>query len=568
MNFNNKYFILILLIINIFFNYYDFKFDLTSDNKNTLSPSSIEVLNKLNDQLTIKVYLKGNLPSGFELLAYSTKNLLNSFNKENPNIKFEFINPDNKDYNNDNLSLFQQLQDQGLYPTDLKIKNNSETISKIIFPGAIIYYKEKRISLNFLENSIGVSPQININNSIEKLEFNFISMIYKLINTKKPNIAFLKGNGELSHLETKDITNSINEDNNDLSFYFNVDTFNLKQFQIDSSNNINLNLQLDKLKYFDALIVAKPTIAFNNIDKFLIDQYIMNGGKILWLIDMVDASINKIRENNEFFIANKMKLNLEDQFFKYGVRINSNLIEDKRSTEIPIVTGYSNNKPIQEFYKWPYFPLLFSKSDHPISKNLDAIKCDFISSIDTINNNLNKTILLTSSANSRVLPSPVKVSLSIIQNPPPIETYNIKNIPVSVLVEGKFESVFNNRIVPKNQNIKIIKNSSDNKMIFISDGDIIANKFSNNSIYPLGYDNFINFTYEGNKKFIINCMQYLCDNNGLVNLKSKDLKLRLLDKNKMYKNYMLILFLNLISPILIMFFSLQAFKYFNKRYYV
>jgi len=329
-----------------------------------------------------------------------------------------------------------------------------------------------------------------------------------------------------------------------------------------------LNLQLDKLKYFDALIVAKPTIAFNNIDKFLIDQYIMNGGKILWLIDMVDASINKIRENNEFFIANKMKLNLEDQFFKYGVRINSNLIEDKRSTEIPIVTGYSNNKPIQEFYKWPYFPLLFSKSDHPISKNLDAIKCDFISSIDTINNNLNKTILLTSSANSRVLPSPVKVSLSIIQNPPPIETYNIKNIPVSVLVEGKFESVFNNRIVPKNQNIKIIKNSSDNKMIFISDGDIIANKFSNNSIYPLGYDNFINFTYEGNKKFIINCMQYLCDNNGLVNLKSKDLKLRLLDKNKMYKNYMLILFLNLISPILIMFFSLQAFKYFNKRYYV
>lgn len=412
--------ILILLLINLLASQIDFKIDLTDDKKHTISKKSKAILDSIDDKLLIKVYLKGSLPAGFNLLSYSTENLLKSFNKRNNNITFEFINPDL--YNNEQQNIYQQLQEQGLYPTDLKIKKQSETSNKIIFPGAIIYYKERRTAINFLENRIGVSPQININNSIENLEYNFISSLYRILQKNKPNIAFLKGHGELSNLQTKDIIKSINQDNNNLSFYFNVDTFNIKNFELDSNKNFDLNNQLNKINFYDGLIIAKPTIPFNNIDKFILDQYIMQGGKILWLIDGVVADISMIRDNNEFFVARKSNLNLDDQFFKYGIRINSDLIEDQRSTEIPIVTGYSNNTPVQEFFKWPYFPLLFSSNDNPLTKNLDAVKCDFVSSIDTISNDIKKTILLSSSENSRILRSPSKVSLSIIENPPPIET--------------------------------------------------------------------------------------------------------------------------------------------------
>ena len=558
--------ILFLIAINLTANKIDFKFDLTDDKKYTISEKSKNILNNVNDKLLIKVYLKGSLPSGFNLLSYSAENLLKSFNKINNNITFEFINPDL--YNNDQQNIFKQLQEQGLFPTDLKIKKQSETTSKIIFPGAIIYYKERRTAINFLENRIGVSPQVNINSSIENLEFNFISTIYRILNQNKPNIAFLKGNGELSNLQVKDVIESINEDNNNLSFYFNVDTFNIKKFELDSNKSIDLNSQLNRLNFYDGLIIAKPTIPFNNIDKFLIDQYIMNGGKVLWLINGVKADISMIRDNNEYFIAKRNNLNLDDQLFKYGVRINSDLIEDKRSTEIPIVTGYSNNAPVQEFFKWPYFPLLFSSNDHPITKSLDAIKCDFVSSIDTISNSINKTILLSSSENARVLKSPSKVSLSIIENPPPSETYNQSNIPISVLCEGKFESVFKNRIAPKNSSIKIINKSKYNKMIFISDGDLIANRVTKNNIYPLGYDSFINFTFEGNKKFIINCLQFLCGSEKIMSIKSKDLKLRLLDNKKINEWKNLIIIINLIIPILIILIFIVLYNNIFKKSYV
>ena len=557
--------ILILLLINLLASQIDFKIDLTDDKKHTISKKSKAILDSIDDKLLIKVYLKGSLPAGFNLLSYSTENLLKSFNKRNNNITFEFINPDL--YNNEQQNIYQQLQEQGLYPTDLKIKKQSETSNKIIFPGAIIYYKERRTAINFLENRIGVSPQININNSIENLEYNFISSLYRILQKNKPNIAFLKGNGELSNLQTKDIIKSINQDNNNLSFYFNVDTFNIKNFELDSNKNFDLNNQLNKINFYDGLIIAKPTIPFNNIDKFILDQYIMQGGKILWLIDGVVADISMIRDNNEFFVARKNNLNLDDQFFKYGIRINSDLIEDQRSTEIPIVTGYSNNTPVQEFFKWPYFPLLFSSNDNPLTKNLDAVKCDFVSSIDTISNDIKKTILLSSSENSRILRSPSKVSLSIIENPPPIETYNLSNLPISVLCEGEFESVFKNRIAPKNSSIKIINKSKINKMIFISDGDLIANKVSKQNIFPLGYDNFINFTFEGNKKFIINCLQYLCGNEEIMNIKSKDLKLRLLDNIKINKWQNLIIIINLIMPLIsVLIFILFYNKFITKTY--
>ena len=559
---------IIIILVNVISNFFSFDIDLTEDKKYTLSDNSKKILSQVDDILTIKVYLEGELPTGFQMLSSSINDFLINCKNENSQIQFEFINP-NDNNESKKQEIFTQLQSQGLFPTDLTIKKTSETSRKIIFPGAIMYFKEKRESVNLLENNFSLSPQENINNSIENVEFHLISTINKILNNRKDNIAFLKGNGELLSTQTFDITNSVNNDNNNLNYYYNVEEFDLKKFEFDSINNQpDISLQLKNLNRYKVIIIAKPTIPFNKLDKFLIDQYIMNGGKLLLLIDGVNASIDSINNQNGYFIAKKNDLNLDDQLFKYGVRINSDLVQDLRSTEIPIVTGYSNNRPIQELFKWPYYPLISSKSNHPITNNLDGIKSDFISSIDTLKNNIKKTILLESSNNSRLVQSPSKVSLGIIENPPPAESYNKENIPLAVLLTGKFTSVFKNRIVPKNNEINFKSSSDSTSIIIVSDGDLIANEVSSSgNAFPLGYDKFINYTFDGNKKFIINAIQYLNDQNGLIKLRSKNIKLRLLN-NDIISNYrMPITIINLILPILIFLFLIFIINQKNKLKY-
>ena len=570
MNRHQNIFIIFIIIIsvNVISNFFSFDIDLTEDKKYTLSDNSKKILSQVDDILTIKVYLEGELPTGFQMLSSSINDFLINCKNENSQIQFEFINP-NDNNESKKQEIFTQLQSQGLFPTDLTIKKTSETSRKIIFPGAIMYFKEKRESVNLLENNFSLSPQENINNSIENVEFHLISTINKILNNRKDNIAFLKGNGELLSTQTFDITNSVNNDNNNLNYYYNVEEFDLKKFEFDSTNNQpDISLQLKNLNRYKVIIIAKPTIPFNKLDKFLIDQYIMNGGKLLLLIDGVNASIDSINNQNGYFIAKKNDLNLDDQLFKYGVRINSDLVQDLRSTEIPIVTGYSNNRPIQELFKWPYYPLISSKSNHPITNNLDGIKSDFISSIDTLKNNIKKTILLESSNNSRLVQSPSKVSLGIIENPPPAESYNKENIPLAVLLTGKFTSVFKNRIVPKNNEINFKSSSDSTSIIIVSDGDLIANEVSSSgNAFPLGYDKFINYTFDGNKKFIINAIQYLNDQNGLIKLRSKNIKLRLLN-NDIISNYrMPITIINLILPILIFLFLIFIINQKNKLKY-
>ena len=294
----------------------------------------------------------------------------------------------------------------------------------------------------------------------------------------------------------------------------------------------------------------------------------MHGGKILLLMDGVNASIDSINNKNGYFIASENNLNIDDQLFKYGIRINNDLIQDLRATEIPIVTGYSNNQPIQDFFKWPYYPLLSSNSDHPISKNIDALKCDFVSSIDTLKNDIHKTIILESSKRSRKVQSPVKVSLSILENPPPSETFNKPNIPVGVLLSGRFTSVFKDRIVPKDKSLDFKEKSDSTKLIIVSDGDIIANDVSQNKgTYPLGYDKFINYTYQGNKKFILNSIQFLCDDNGLIKLRSKNIRLRLLNSELISDNKSIIILINTLIPIIVFLLLILIVNTFNRLKY-
>ena len=561
--------LLLVILVNILLSWVDFRIDLTQDKKHSISKETKQILTDLEDVVFIKIYLAGDFPTEFKHLQSELLNLLTSFKSiAGDNFDYEVIDPNNTNDESEKIDLFKQLVKDGLTPTDIEIRSTSSKSSQIIFPGALIYYKDRQQAVNFLKNSVTKQAGENINASVENLEYEFIAAIHHLAKNNIEKIAFLEGNGELTDKEVYDLTESVLQDNDKLSYHYAIERFNIKEFEIDSSKmEADISKQILDLSSFKALIIAKPTIAFNMLEKFIIDQYIMNGGKILWLIDGVNATMDSLQKANSF-IALKNDLNLDDQLFKYGVRINPNLIEDLRSTQIPIVTGYSNNMPQQSYFPWPYYPLLFSEINHPISKGLDAIKCDFASSIDTIQNTIKKTILLTSSKQSRINPTPAKISLGILQNPPPIESFNKSQLPIAVLLEGEFESVFKNRILPKEQSIDFKDKSKPTQMIVVADGDVARNSVSNNGdIYPLGYDRFINYTYPGNKKFVMNAIHYLCDDVGLTQLKSKEIKLRLLDKEKIASNMFLIQFINIVFPLLLLLIATLLFLNFKKRKY-
>jgi len=571
----NKYISAVLLIvlvfsINLLSSFSNWNIDLTADKKYSLAKESIAIINSLEDKLFIKVYLEGDFPAEFKKLQKSTEDLLKRFKSIGSNIiDFEFINPNNVANDNEKLALFKQLVRLKLSPTDLEINKQGKQVNQIIFPGAIIYYKDKQVAVNFLKQSSGESPASNINASIEALEYEFVSAINHLIKNRLAKIAFLEGNGELSEQQVYDITESVLDDNFNLSYYYKVDRFNIKEFAIDSSTMIpDLSKQLALLNSYKAIIIAKPTIPFNNLEKLLIDQYIMQGGKMLWLADGVKASMDSLQNKSRAFIATKNNLNVDDQLLTYGVRINANLIQDLRSTKIPIITGYSNNKPLQSYFSWPYSALLVSDSKHVISKGLDGIKCEFVSSIDTIENNIRKTILLHSSKESRLNPSPSKISLGILENPPMPNSYNKDFLPIAVLLEGEFESVFKDKLVLKNQAIQFFEKSVNTKIIVVSDGDMIANDLSNSGvIYPLGYDKNLKFIYPGNKHFLINAVQYLCGDSGLSFLKVKEHSLRMLDKKKVKKNKFIIQLINIVLPILLLLLFALFFVRYKKRKY-
>jgi len=572
---SHKYISAVLLIVSVLFlniliGFNNWNIDLTSDKKHSFAKESITIINNLEDKLFIRVYLEGDFPAEFKKLQKSIEDLIKRFKLiGNKNIDFEFINPNNVANENEKLALFKQLVKLKLSPTDLEIKKEGKQVNQIIFPGAIIYYKEKQVAVNFLKQSPGKSTVSNINTSIQALEYEFVSAIEHLTKNNLTKIAFLEGNGELNEQQVYDITESVLKDNFNLSYHYKVDRFNIKEFSIDSATNLpDLSRQTILLNTYKAIIIAKPTIPFNNLDKLLIDQYIMQGGKVLWLIDGIKASMDSLKNKSGSFIATKNNLNIDDQLLSYGVRVNSNLIQDLRSTKIPIITGYSNNKPQQSYFSWPYSALLVSDSKHVISNGLDGIKCEFVSSIDTIKNNIQKTILLHSSKESRLNPSPSKISLGILETPPLSTSYNKKFLPIAILLEGEFESVFKNKLFQKNKQIKFISKSVITKMIVISDGDMIANQLSKSgAIYPLGYDKNLKFTFDGNKHFLINAVQYLCGDNSLSHIKEKELSLRMLNKKKIQENRFIIQMINIALPILLLLLFALFFISYKKRKY-
>jgi len=542
--------IIIIVLLNIIGSYIHSRFDLTSEKRYSLSDATKLMLNNIDDIVYFRIYLEGDdFPAGFKRLRNETKEMLDEFRAYNNLIQYEFINPSESTNAKERNDTYKLLIERGLQPTDLQIKTNEGQSQKIIFPNALVTYKSRELPLELLRTQMGFPPEAVLNNSIQSLEFNIASIIKKLSTIKKSKIAFIKGHGELTYKETADITAALSKD-------FVVERIEIKG-QLNSLtersplDSVNLSIR----NKFDAIIIAKPKTSFSDKDKFIIDQFVMRGGKVLWLIDPVLASMDSIQKSG-FAISINYDLNLEDQLFNYGVRLNNNLIMDINALHIPVRTGQIGNQPQMDFFPWYFFPILTPLSNHPIVNNLNAISTNFISSIDTVEvKNVDKTILLKTSSYSRIVSSPAMISLSILQKTPDQRMYQTPGQPVAVLLEGEFESVFKNRIPPAIANddeIGFKEKSKPTKMIVISDGDIIRNQFHipNGYPLPLGYDQFTRQTF-GNKELILNVMNYLCDGSGLISIRSRELKLRLLDRTKVNNNKLFWQMFNTILPILL-----------------
>ncbi|MBC8486190.1 MAG: gliding motility-associated ABC transporter substrate-binding protein GldG [Bacteroidetes bacterium] len=557
----------IIVLVNIIGYYVFTRFDLTSEKRFTLSEPTIKMLKDLDDIVFFEVYLEGDFPAGFKRLKRETKEMLDQFRAYSDNIQYEFINPSSGTDPKERDEVYRRLMERGLNPTDLQVKTKDGSTKQIIFPGAIVTYKSKELPLELLISQMGVPPEEVLNNSIQNLEFNIANTIRKLSVEQRPKIAFIEGHGELGVLETADIVNALRE-------YYSVG-----RVKIDGKlNSLTERKAIDSIQTsirikYDAIIIAKPDSTFSEKDKFIIDQFIMRGGKVLWLIDPVFTSMDSIRFSDATVgIINE--INLDDQLFNYGVRLNTNLIMDINALPIPLKTGEMGGAPQIDFFPWYYFPVINPLLDHPIVKNLNAIKTEFISSIDTIQKKgIDKTILLTTSQYSRTVNTPVFISLEILNKEPDKRLYNKKNIPVAVLLEGEFESLYENRVPPEikdNKDIGFVELSKPTKMIVVADGDIIKNQVRYSGErpmpYPLGYDRYTGHTF-GNKEFILNAMNYLVDESGLISIRSRELKLRLLDRTKINENRLFWQLFNTLLPvILIMAFASVMFVIRKRKY--
>ncbi len=527
------------------------RFDLTGEKRYTLSQSTKDILANLNDIVFFRVYLDGDFPAGFKRLRRETKELLDEFRAYNKNIQYEFINPSESEDAKERNDTYKLLMEQGLQPTNLQVNTKNGMEQKVIFPGAIVTYRQKEIPIELLDAQINVPPEAVLNHSIENLEYKLINAIQRITRKKKPHIAFIEGQGELGEKEVWDITRTLKQDYavERVAINENINALT-KRYLIDSLHN-----DYKIVPKYKAIIIAKPDSAFSEKDKFIIDQYLMYGGKILWLIDPVIASMDSIK-NSPSTVAIDANLRLQDQLFSYGVRLNKDLIMDLTALPIPLKTGMMGNQPQISFFPWYYFPLVTPLSQHPIVRNLNAIKTQFVSSLDTNRvKGVKKTVLLQSSDYSRTVTMPAVISLSMLRKKPNESLYKGPPKTLAVLLEGTFTSFYNNRIPPSLMEAKEIgfkDHGTKTAMIVVSDGDVIRNQFKIPGGYPLplGYDQFTKETF-GNKEFLLNAINYLTDGASLISVRSKEVKLRLLNTTLINNNRLLIQVINVVVPVLV-----------------
>lgn len=525
------------IILNVSVTRIYWQADITDDKRYSLSENTRFLLKQVDQRINVDIFLAGNLPPEMQKLQYATTRMLEEFRRvSGNNFRYTIVNPAEVQELEEKKAMVKYLAERGIMPLNLNRRTEDETLSQqYIFPGAIIYDRETEVSINLLQNIPGQSSDQNINHSIEALEYELTKAVRLLTSKERKSVAFLTGHGELPYPEVMDMAKM-------LSYYYQVDFVSPDTLALESSR-------------YQALIIARPTMDFSEHDKFIVDQYAMNGGRILWCIDEVEVNHEALKEQ-ETVPAVYRPLNLEDMLFRYGVRINPDLLLDGNSVLIPVVTGMNGNTPVYRPGAWYYSPLLLAREVHPITTGILPVRVDYANSMDTVGgqNGLNKTVLLSTSQYAAAMKTPCPVTLSITEEKMTPEKFNRKFIPVAVAVEGTFKSLFQYRNMPGIMNAPFKTESDYNRMIFIADGDVVRNKVKgvgeNAIAVPLGYDEYSGQVY-GNRDFILNCINWLADDEGWMQLRGRNLSMYLLDKTRLKEERTRWEMLNLFLPLML-----------------
>ena len=540
--------IVVLVLVNVLVYNYFFRIDLTEDKRYSISPVTKQMLGNLPEEVFVEVYLEGDFPSGFKRLQQSVRETLDEFRiYADGKVRYSFYDPNSITDEKKRAAFMQQLAQKGIQPTNLKATEEGKQVERLVFPGAVIRYKGKETAVNFLKGNLAATPDERLNQSVEGVEYELATAVRKVAFQGNKTIGYITGQGELEYQQVTDLLGSLQQ-------YYRVAMGDLDQ--------------IPTLDGLDLIIVAKPTGTYSDADKYKIDQFIMKGGKAVFFVDALDASLDSLGSGGTF--AMPYNHNLDDLFFRYGVRLNPTLIMDLNSGFIPMVTGYTGGRPATEMINWRFYPLLNKYSKHPITRNLDAVYSKFVGTIDTVKAaGVRKTPLVYTSRYSRIMQAPVPLTLEEARMKVNPEQYQAGEQPVGYLLEGTFTSLFRNRRAPAGAaNTTVKEQGVPTQIAVFSDGDLIRNDVNprTGQAYELGFDRFNNIKF-ANKELAMNTIHYLLDSEGLINVRSKEIKLRPLDRVRVQEEKTYWQALNLAAPIaLLILFGITRY-YLRKRKY-
>lgn len=538
--------IVLLVLINLVASTWFFRIDLTEEKRFQIKDPTREILKNLDDDVFIEVYLEGELNASFRRFRNSIRETLEEFRIQSGNkVHYSFTDPAAALGQKAQAEFMTELASKGIQPTRVIDNENGQRMEKVIFPGAIVSYGSAERGVQLLKGNKAASQLEEINQSIEGVEFEIASAIVQLTRESTKKIGWVTGHGELDGAEAISFQRAINE------------MYELEPIELGSPVTP---------QSFDALVIARPTQTFSDIEKLNLDQFIMKGGNVLFLIDKLTANMDSASQQSYF--AFPYSLGLDDQLFKYGVRLNMDLVQDRVSGKYPVVTGQTGTRPQIQLIDWPFFPLVNHYSSHPITNNLDAVVMRFVSSIDTVKaQRIRKTPLMFTSEYSRKLTAPVDVSIQTLRQPDLASQFTVANVPVAYLLEGEFTSVFKNRFLPDSAKTKnFIGDGKPAKLIVVADGDLAANVVNPRTGQPqaLGFDPFTNTTF-ASRDLLMNMISYLVEENGLIQVRSKEIKIRPLDKEKIAGEKTKWQFVNIAIPLILLFSFAAVRAYIRKK---
>jgi ABC-2 type transport system permease protein len=510
-----------------------FRIDLTEEKRYSIKSQTQELLDDLTDDIYVEVYLEGELNAEFRRLRNAIREVLDEFRVYSGNrVKVSFIDPTTAISQKARNEFIEDLAAKGVQPRRVVERRDGQTSEKLIFPGAVMTYGGLETGLMLFK---GNTPRISaeeINRAVEGLEYEFSNALFKLTNIDRKRVGLVIGHGELDSAYIASFNNAL------------LELYDVYKVNLDRKQN---------LSDYDALIVAKPTRPFSEGHKYRLDQYVMNGGGVLFMLDRLEATMDSA--SREDYFAFPYELRLDDMLFKYGVRINVDLVQDRNAGLYPVVTGQQGGKPQLQLMDWPFFPLITHYADHPVTRNLDAVMMRFASSIDTVKAaGISKTPLAFTSGYSRKVAAPVPVSINEIRRNVKPEDFSSGAIPVAYLLEGKFTSLYKNRFLPEGTDQQSFKADGEPaKLIVVSDGDLARNEVNPRTGNPqqLGLDPFTNYTF-ANEELLMNAIAYLTDSDGLINTRTKEVKIRPLNKEKLRTEKATWQILNLLLPIILL----------------